>query len=334
MDKQLLLDIFRIPSQSGYEDDMNAFIIDFLRKEAIPYSVDDIGNIYNVNCRNRPLLNAHTDTVQDDTDGKLQKLVKIYNNRFLKGYGVIGADDKCGIYIILQLLKTNEFNFLFTVQEESGLMGSSYFMSKNDISYIPYGLTFDRYGSSDILCTSNDYGNQKFEDALEVVGREFGYRPAMGVLSDADNISDQISTCNLSVGYYGHHTKSEFVDINELENAVNYAQAILDNIQEKFEAPDKRNSYKYYSGYGYYDDDYFTDIEELKELEGHEVCCITGKLSSKLTYINSLKKFISPEGARILYEDLEDSGIIYENDEFDSRFDELEDDFQRAMAGE
>lgn len=332
MDKKLLLDIFQIPAQSGEEEKMRDFIIKFLQFEEIPYTVDSVGNVYNITCTTRPLLNAHMDTMQNEVDGIFQKFAKIYNNQFLKGYGIIGADDKCGIYIILELLKTNEFNFLFTVQEESGCIGSNYFINNKEFSYIPYGITFDRCGASDILCVQNDYGTKKFENVLEKIGKPFGYKPARGVFSDADQISEQISTCNLSVGYYGHHTKGEFVDIIELENAVNFTQAILDNVEEKFEAPEKTYGSGFYR-YGYkdfevgYDYDANYSKEELEELDRlttpstqQPVCFITSKNSDKLTYIDALKHFVSPEGARILYEELESSGIAYEM--YDNKYDE------------
>jgi len=347
MDKQLLLDIFHIPAQSGSEEEMQKFIIDFLRKEEIPYSIDSMGNLFNVNCMTKPLLNAHMDTVQDDTDSKLQSLVKIYNDQFLKGYGTIGADDKCGIYIILELLKKNEFNFLFTVQEEAGLVGSAFFMRQKDISYMPYGITFDRFGSSDIICSDNDYGTIEFEQALQKVGRDFGFRPERGLISDCDNINEQISTCNLSVGYYNHHTKHEFVDITELENAVNYGQAILDQVTEKFKVPEK--SFSFGSYYGYNNWDYAHEQEdletmtdaELEELVGRKeekfyedkfnLCCITKKYSKKLTYISALKDFVSPEGARMLFEDLENSGIVYEMYNEDNLSEDFDEELERAL---
>lgn len=338
MNKKLLLDIFHISAQAGDEKNMQEFIIKFLELEKIPYSMDDMGNIYNITCLNRPLLNAHMDSVQDFIDGYLQNFTKIYGNQFLKGYGNIGADDKCGIYIILELLKTNSFNFLFTVQEESGLVGSSYFIRQNDISYIPYGLTFDRMGASDILCVNNDYGTPEFEKALEEIGKKFGYIPSTGLISDADNISDQISTCNLSVGYYNHHSKNEFVDIVELENALKFSQTILDNIDEKFEAPIKIMTR--YTGYeGYYESDYYENYtkEEMAKsihsgtLDETMICGITKKASDNLTYIKSLNCYVSPEGARTLYEDLERSGIIYEMYE-QEYVHELEDGYEEAMG--
>ncbi len=321
MNKELLLDIFHIPAQSGDEGKMQDFIIKFLGSEGIPYSMDDMGNIYNITCLEKPLLNAHMDSVQDTIDGYLQSFVSIYGNQFLKGYGNIGADDKCGIYMILELIKTNDFNFLFTVQEESGLMGSSFFIKHNDISFIPYGLTFDRMGSSDILCVYNDYGTPQFEEALEAIGKDFGYTAAMGLVSDADNISEQISTCNLSVGYYNHHTKDEFVDIEELENALKFSQSILSSVDCKFKAPYKmpvRYTRHGYGGfYGGYDSDYEWNDEpitpeELAKLNEEMTCSITGKASDNLTYMKSLGTFISPEGADILYKELERSGIAYE----------------------
>mgnify|MGYP006283542211 FL=1 len=208
MDYEILLNLFKIPAMTGDEESVRNYIISILEIYDIEYETDVVGNVYNISNKEVPLLCAHMDTVQDYKDYVMKDYIRIYKDNILKGAGTIGADDKCGIYTILDLLMNGEkINFLFTVQEEMGGMGSDYFMSKNDISDLPYGLVIDRYGSSDILCVQNDYGTKEFEYALEKVGEDFGFYPARGVWCDADHLNEQISCANLSCGYYGHHTK-------------------------------------------------------------------------------------------------------------------------------
>jgi len=130
--------------------------------------MDEVGNIYGFNYKNKPMVSAHTDTVQNVVDGELLKFIKIRND-ILSGYGVIGGDDKCGIYAILKLLKEGEkVNFLFSVSEETGGSGSQYFIQENAslISSVPYCIVLDRKGNSDIIGLRNFYCE---EDLSEVV---------------------------------------------------------------------------------------------------------------------------------------------------------------------
>lgn len=331
MDTKLLLDIFHVPSQSTEEEKMRAFIQKYLEEHNIPYEIDDYGNLYNLSDESMPILNAHMDTVQDSNDGKLQKFAKIRNG-ILSGYGVIGGDDKCGIFIILETLKTHPVNFIFSVEEEIGTRGITYFMNNNNISNFPYAITLDRQGSSDIICYQNDYGTLDFEDTLENIGSRFGYKGAVGLFSDADQISDQISCANLSVGYYNPHQKSEFVNLADLENALKFTRAIIEEVDEKFKAPAKKYSYHDIGrGYRYYDYDYtydwydrkgksktadeivdtfFEEVEEELQNELAPVCCVTGKHTEEVYYLHSLNKFISPEGARELIVELETCGAL------------------------
>jgi len=313
MDKDLLLELFRIPSLSGHEDRVASFIKNYFDNMGIKYDEDHYGNIYNLDDKNLPILNAHMDTVQDKIDEKLAKFVKIRDG-ILNGYGVIGGDDKCGLFVILKVLEKRKVNFIITREEEIGCVGISHFMNENKIKEYPWALTLDRYGSGDIICERNDYGTKEFEDALHQVGRSFGYNPAQGVYSDADYISQDVSCANVSVGYYAHHTKNEYVVLSELQNSINFVISAIDNIKEKFQAPQK---FSYGKGYSYnsYDDpmdDFF--LEEYNDYRSSDSkCVITGKKSSKLVYIPSLNDFISPEGAKKLFEDLEQTGILYDD---------------------
>ena len=262
MNKELILDIFRTPAQSGRERAMQDYIVNILKNNNVEYKLDDIGNVYNIDQEDKPLLCAHMDTVQDDEDAKLAEFINLRRG-ILSGYGVIGGDDKCGIYIILDLLINGrrDFNFLFCVEEEIGLVGSSNFVSKIDISFIPYGIVLDRRGQENIICTNNNYGTKKFENIISKIGKDFGYSPTTGASSDADRLSEQISCANLSVGYFNPHSKNEFVIVPALVNAEKYVESIIDNIKEKFKAPPARHAYygNRRAGRWNYDDNYYNN---------------------------------------------------------------------------
>ena len=213
MNKELLIDIFKIPAPSGFEDMMSFFVKNKLKEMNIDFQEDETGNIYNISHNGSPLLSAHLDTVQDDVDVKLTDFIRLKQG-IISGYGVIGGDDKCGIFLILEALKyNNKINFVFFVQEESGGVGSSFFIRKNTLSNIPYCLVLDRRGNGDIICTSNNYGTKDFETFLIEIGKEFSYKKSAGTFSDADNLNSLISCANISVGYYNAHTKNEYVNI-------------------------------------------------------------------------------------------------------------------------
>jgi len=339
MDKDLLLNIFKIPSLSGSEDSMRSFITKFLDERKIPYEIDRYGNIFNTSYKNKVLLNAHMDTVQDSNDAKMAKFIRIRGS-ILKGYGVIGADDKCGIYIILELLKNRKFNFLFTVQEEVGCIGVQGFLgeNKNKLKNVACALTLDRWGDKDILCVDNDYGTEKFQNKLSKIGKDFGYLPNQGLFCDADYLSEEVSSCNLAVGYYDHHTKQEYVDLKDLEKAKKYIQALVDNIDTRYDPPNKGYTYTNFP-YHEYMDDY-----DLPRYHKSKKCFVTGKKSKNVYYLTSIGEYVSVEGARILLEEMEGVGLlfdIYNNGDFEKTEDiyfeddeYLEDDFRRVLEKE
>tara|TARA_Y100000310_G_C20686769_1_gene819525 strand:+ start:2570 stop:3682 length:1113 start_codon:yes stop_codon:yes gene_type:complete len=340
MNNKLLLDIFRIPSQSTEEYAISAFITKTLRDLDVPFKQDAIGNIYNISNVNKPLLCAHMDTVQDKVDVELTDFVKIRGN-VLSGYGVIGGDDKCGIYIILDLLSNyKDFNFLFTVMEEVGARGSESFIQDNELSHILYGLVLDRMGNTDIICTRNDYGVKALESYLLAIGKEFGYGLEMGTFSDADNLNKQISCANLSVGYYRPHSKNEYVILKDLETAETLVHSVIKNVKESFPAPKiikRKSRFSYYGGgiyetYGYGNYGYnglsrisIDDNEYFEE----DKCTACGKTASTTIYSQVLEDFICVDCMELLRMEIDefDFNIIDESTSLTSVSDGMIDSF-------
>ena len=175
IDEKLILDLFRISSPSGKEADMINFIKNHLDKFNISYTQDVKGNIFNLNVKDRPVLSSHMDTVEKPVDSSLMKFVNIRNyknKKFIKGYGIIGGDDKCGIYIMLKMLENRkDFNFIFSVSEETGCLGIQEVVKKEDFSNVTYGIVLDRRNGGDIICELNNYGTKEFENDLKEIGK-------------------------------------------------------------------------------------------------------------------------------------------------------------------
>jgi len=324
MDKELLLNIFKIPSQTTEEEQMAFFIKEYLKEKNIDFIQDGAGNIYNISYPGKPLLSAHMDTVQDSIDAKLTGFIKIKQG-IIGGYGVIGGDDKCGIYIILELLKYEKFNFLFTVEEESGGLGSSYFVKQEELIDIPYGLVLDRKGNSDIICARNNYGVSELEEALLELGKTFSYSSASGTFSDADNLNSLLSCANLSVGYYNAHTKNEYVNIYDLEDATEFVSHIVKNLKQNFAIPIKRKYNMFDSRLIYSKDKFDDDITSYEDL----FCCdLCGAQGGQMVYLNFLKAFSCEDCLTIIKEEVDEK--FFKINKIDADYYNLEEEIRNA----
>ena len=289
MNIKLLEQIFHIPSRSKHEQQMAGFIRSQLDKYNITYYVDKAGNIFNTDREDLPMLSCHMDTVQDECDALLAKFIRL-RGIWLTGYGVIGGDDKCGVFLTLEFACAGLCNFVFSVEEETGAAGIKYFTKNTDLSKIPYALILDRRGSEDIICTKNSYGTDKFENVLLEIGKVFNYKQGTGTFSDANYISDHISCANLSVGYYNPHTKQEFVNLVDLKRAMNFTHAILKNVHDYFPAPKKTVTVSTYTGTHY---DWEADYEDYGNR--YNYCSFCGIMKKDLVYSKIAKDFICKE---------------------------------------
>ena len=269
-----MIDIYELLRRN--QDGTSDYVKAKLEELNIIYSVDEYGNIFCLDNENSPLLSAHMDTVRKEEDFCIGAfLTESENDRIFSG-GILGGDDKCGVYIILKVLESGrKVNFIFSRDEETGCKGikalvktNSYAEKKDITDKIKdclWCLVLDRRSNSDIICEKNNYGTKKFEEALEKISDEgsFGYKSATGLCSDADTIRDYISTANISVGYYSPHSQKEYILKSDLEKAYNYTLAVIDNLKEKFEPAEYRPKYSYsnnnyYNNSRYYYDDYYS----------------------------------------------------------------------------
>lgn len=251
LDLSLLLDLLRIPSLSHKEEEIRGFIVKYLERYGIPYQIDKEGNVYHIANKGKPLIFAHMDHVGDESDTCLLEFVS-EKDGIIFGCGVIGGDDRCGVAIVLQLLRqlkqeNRPINFALTTNEEHGQTGATH-LSKTEASLldgIAYGITFDRRGIGDIVTenTSRDYCVKSFKDAVAALGVFYKFKPVVGGISDADTFSDHFSCVNLSAGYIEPHTKNEMILVDAVQNTLNFGYTILTYIEGRFDPPPKR----YYS---------------------------------------------------------------------------------------
>ena len=227
--------MYTIHSPSGKEDNLADYLISVLNRFQIPHFRGEQGEIYNIT-PNRPLICAHMDQVQREMCD-----FTIQHHNFIYGMGGhqqagLGADDKNGVWIALNLILRHNVSFVFSTMEEVGRMTDG-FMSKlgKDVTdNIPYALIFDRKGSGDIIGVKNEYCMIDFQDDIAEIGKDFGYAPAVGVWSDCDHISKYVPCVNLSCGYYAAHTNGEYTNVNELINALDFGNKILEVLEEKW----------------------------------------------------------------------------------------------------
>lgn len=208
------------------------------------------------------LLVAHMDTVHKQLPENIVYQDK--GNKVSSPTG-IGGDDRCGIYMILEVIKRYNCSVLFCEDEEIGGIGAEKFIDSkvsNGLKF-NYIIEFDRKGSNDAVFYNCD--NDDFE---EFITKEF-FKTAYGTFSDISFIAPALgcAAVNLSCGYYNAHTTSEYVVMSEMRKVIEEACKILERTKESdvFEYIEGK-SYSYGSrggGYygGWYDDydDYGND---------------------------------------------------------------------------
>ena len=212
------------------------------------------------------LLVAHLDTVHS----KLPNMI-LYDKdqNIVSSPNGIGGDDRCGVYMIFEIIKKFNCSVLFCEDEEDGGIGANKFVKTDlartlDFNYI---IEFDRANANDAVFYSCD--NYDFE---KFITRDF-YKINYGTYSDICDIAPVIgcAAVNLSCGYYKAHTKDEYVVLSDMENSIKAACDILARTtqNDKFEYVEYFE-YGDWNGYGYngfidYNDQVYYLIQYISE---------------------------------------------------------------------
>jgi hypothetical protein len=127
----------------------------------------------------------------------------------------LGADDRAGVYSIVQIIKSGyRPTIIFTTDEEKGCLGALELVK--DIPEAPtelkYIIQLDRRGSND--CVFYDCINEEFEVYVE----SFGFVTNFGSFSDISVLcpSWKVAGVNLSIGYYNEHSEVELLYVGQM----------------------------------------------------------------------------------------------------------------------
>lgn len=190
-----------------------------------------------------PILTSHLDTINthDYINKAPEPILAIYGDDTINNLNekaVLGADDRAGVWVMLQLLYSGNinYNYLFCYDEEIGGVGSKEFANefKEKLYKSSCFISLDRRGSNEIA--SYGYDN----DDLIKVFTDIGYKPVTGSFTDCVNLSrvSDIACCNLSVGYNYEHTDTEVQDINVMYKVLDVLHKVSHNFVRQYHAYD------------------------------------------------------------------------------------------------
>jgi di/tripeptidase len=246
-------ELLSVPSKTYQEDKMVNYLLDELSQMGgIEVVCDKHKNIYVTKGtldegEYYPMFISHTDTVHNLVDEIIVKeeyLLRPYT--FGKDFGSeqvlclkaydkddkptgIGGDDKCGIYICLELLRQlDKVKIAFFVSEETGCHGSKMVDLKflEDVGYCTqYDAPGDHLISYSCMGTVLfDENSEFFDIAYRSISEGFGNEMMVQSHPYTDIMmikqKSNLSCINMSCGYYNMHTANEFVSIYDVERAI------------------------------------------------------------------------------------------------------------------
>lgn len=201
------------------------------------------------------LLVAHMDTVHKH---QVKQIVYSDKLNIISSPQGIGGDDRCGVHMIMQIIKDYKCSVLFTEDEEIGGVGASKFVKalrkkEIEIAKVNYMIELDRKGEKDAIFYECD--NPEFE---QFIIEDDDWEVEYGSYTDIVELEPEIGVAgvNFSCGYYKPHTTDEYVVISEMKANINKVKKLLARTdQEKeFEFIQADNGYYGYGyGYDYYD---------------------------------------------------------------------------------
>lgn len=182
------------------------------------------------------LLVAHLDTVHRQP---VKNICCSRDGRFLMSPEGIGGDDRCGVYMILEIIREAKCHVLFTEDEEIGCVGARAFAAGKIRPQINYIVEVDRRGSNDAVFYLCD--NPEFAEFVN----SFGFETARGSFSDISVIAPAlgVAAVNISAGYYNEHSLHEYIDLVAVERNIGLLREMVQSPTERFEYAERSFSY-------------------------------------------------------------------------------------------
>lgn len=242
---RLLKKLYSIHSPSGKEDRMIAFLTKYIKSLPgdIKLGKDSFGNLYAVKgeAETFPTVVCHLDQVGTNHSNDFKA---VETKDIIFGYSPskhefqnLGADDKNGILICLELLRIyDNVKCAFFKEEETGCRGSS----NAEMGFFDnsrFVIQCDRRGNSDLVTNISmmDLCSDKFIQDIEP--ERFGYQESSGMMSDVEALKQQglkVSAINMSCGYYNPHSDEEITDKRDLVKCWVLVKHIFEDLTEVY----------------------------------------------------------------------------------------------------
>lgn len=192
------------------------------------------------------MLVAHLDTVHHDP---VNIICYSEDQRFIMSPEGIGGDDRCGVYMIMEIIQSVRCHVLFTEDEECGCIGARKFANSSIVPQLNYIVEVDRRGRNDAVFY--DCNNPDFSEWI----LSFGFRKAHGSFSDISAIAPElgIAAVNISAGYYNAHRRHEYIDLKAVEKNIKRICAMIQIPTDPYE----------YIELNYFSDQYLFEEQRL-----------------------------------------------------------------------
>jgi hypothetical protein len=312
---------------------------------------DSQGNYFMVIGESETMFCCHLDTAAWEKEKVTHEVFETKKGDIgvgTSGDTILGADDKAGVVILLNLIENKVPGlYYFFIGEESGGVGSKGIVRKEAGKFEKYKrcIAFDRRDYGSVItkqmgrtCCSEDFADALIKQFVDA-GMPHKQDP-FGIYTDSANFVDIIPECtNISVGYFNEHSVSEVQNITYLtklaETTLKVKWEELPTVRElkPLDTPNpKRNPKRA----GDLDDDIleqiFWDVDDLMEQIIHMYCInydnfIPEKEMVYVDYYNEYKRlsvYIHENGSITIgkskfeiYEDLLDELKKYHKEEIE-----------------
>jgi len=255
-----LKEVLKVQSKSRQEDRMVEYLTNVLTEKGFDFYLDDLKNIYVTkgNSDYYPCFVAHTDTVHKINDNMIVKeyfdeegkLCLTGIDSVTEKPSGIGGDDKCGIFLCLEMLDSlDNVKVAFFISEEIGCVGSSV-ADPSFFKNVGYVIQYDSPGGNSMSYTlmgrllfdeNSEFGQTAGKLILESGIDEWDRHPYTDVWQIG--IKFNIACLNLAAGYYRYHTASEYVIVEDVQNSFELGLKLVGSLGNKFYSNGNKNMY-------------------------------------------------------------------------------------------
>ena len=235
--------ILNTQSETGRTGQMVDLMAAYLYEAGALIKIDKRGNLFATKGtpptgEHYPCMAAHLDTVHDIIDPDNYTVIELGGKAVAMDsstlqFAGIGGDDKCGLYIALQVLRSLDFcKVALFVDEESGCEGSEA-CSLDFFADCGYIIQNDRRGAVDVVPTilGTSIASDQFCAVVEPMLEPYGRRWCdTGGLTDVYALANRgvgISALNIACAYYNPHQLNEYIDIQQLERTLRFNLEIV-----------------------------------------------------------------------------------------------------------